>query len=132
MAATRPERPRVVKKTVPIAATPIALASCCTALRTPEAEPTSRSLTAARMKSNSGEMSMPIPAPRMSWDGISWAEVVARPCARMTLPSHQVPAAMTEAATWSAPRPRRGTMTVAAAAAPTAEPAANGARVSPA
>ncbi len=31
MAATKPERPRVPKKTVPIAATPIALASCWTA-----------------------------------------------------------------------------------------------------
>jgi len=66
MAAVKPARRSVLKKTVPIAATPIALASCWTVFSTPEAEPTSWSRTEARMKSNSGEMSMPIPVPRMS------------------------------------------------------------------
>ena len=63
---------------------------------------------------------------------MSSAELVASPCAPMTPRSHQVPAAMSTAATWSAPRPRRGTTTVAAATAPTTEPAANGASVRPA
>jgi hypothetical protein len=42
MAVTKPEWLRVVKKTVPITATPIALASCWTAFKTPEPRHESR------------------------------------------------------------------------------------------
>ena len=41
MAAVKPARRSVLKKTVPIAATPIALACCWTVFSTPEAEPVS-------------------------------------------------------------------------------------------
>ena len=46
MAAVKPCRLSVLKKMVPIAATPIAPASCWTAFSTPEAEPTSQSVRA--------------------------------------------------------------------------------------
>ncbi|HET7017521.1 MAG TPA: hypothetical protein VFI65_26600 [Streptosporangiaceae bacterium] len=63
MAAVKPSRASTEKKTVPKTATPTAPASCCMALTTPEAEPTSASVTAARMKSNSGAITMPMPMP---------------------------------------------------------------------
>ncbi len=97
-AVTNPSCARVLKKIVPMPATPTAPASCCIAFRTPDADPTSLSATDARMKSNSGETIIPIPIPTSSSGATIANEVVSRPWARITCRSHHTPpAAMTAA-----------------------------------
>ena len=119
------------KNTVPSTATPTVPPSCWFAFSTPDAEPTSGSVTPASVMSKNGVMARPSPKPHTANEGAS-AQPVTWPAVVTVSSTPPSPAAATTAPICSPVRPRRAASTAPDSAEPAAIPNAHGACVSPA
>ena len=86
--------PRRSNRTVPTTAIPIDMASCCTDSSRPEAEPSSWGRTPARMTSNMGTKTMPIPKPVMASGATSVHASSVPEASRMTTSQTSSPVAI--------------------------------------
>ena len=92
--------PKAEKKIVPRTATPSEVESCCTASRTPEADPTSFMFTLVRMNRKSCPMLAPTPAPIKKRPGTRSQVEAPRVPARISA-SPAAPAAISSIPIWS-------------------------------
>ena len=111
---------------------PAAPPSCWFAFSTPDAEPTSGSVTPASVMSKNGVITMPIPKPHTSSAGASCQPDTGPVVSVIVSSTPPRPATITSAPTCSPVRPNRAASTAPDSADPAATPSAHGACVSPA